>query len=119
MNDDETRDGSDLFDPRIVMQINRTPIQRPGVDRHVRTAMVGGPELPGDRRVYLSADLLGRCLKVAKASPTGRVLLTHAGIRVDLYEDGTGHPYEVWTLVGYGPKPEPAPPWLQAIRGGA
>ncbi|MBU6287626.1 MAG: hypothetical protein KGS10_05635 [Chloroflexi bacterium] len=103
-----------LFDPRLVLQVNRQPLQRPGAPHLVRASTVGGPDLPGDRRVYLSVDLLERCLAVAKTSPTGRAMLVHAGVRVDLYAED-GHTYEVWTLIGVGPKPEPAPAWMNAL----
>lgn len=116
-NDDDTG-GESLFDPRAVLSVNRSPIQTPGLPRLVRTAIVGGPDHPGDRRVYLSADLLGRCLEIARSSPMGRVVLDHAGVRVDLYQRDDGHQYEVWTLIGYGPKPEPVPDFIRGFGGG-
>lgn len=109
--------GEDLFDPRLVLQVNALPIQRLGTDRLLSTATVGGPEMAGDRRVYLSTHLLEKCLAVSRSSPTGRVLLDHAGVRVDLYQRRDGHTYEVWTLIGVGPKPEPMPDWAKGSIG--
>jgi hypothetical protein len=96
------------FDPRL-LALNERPLQFPGRDELVRTVTVAGPDAPGDRRVFLSTALLEQCLSVARSSLTGRCLLTHAGVRVDLYQDRHGHRYEVWTLVGVGPKPESPP----------
>jgi hypothetical protein len=109
----------DLFSPRTVVQVNERPLQRPGLDRLVRTATVGGPDQQGDRRVFLSAPLLEQCLRVARSSSTGRCALDRAGVRIDLYEDGKGHTYEVWTLIGIGPKPEPLPAVLGGQRSGS
>lgn len=112
-------DPTDLnpLDPRDVLAVNGSPLQRPGADALLRTAVVGGPDRAGDRRVYLSSVLLGRLLEVARSSPMGRVQVDRAGVRVDLYRRGDGHEYEVWTLVGADPKPEAVPAALQALPG--
>lgn len=101
-----------LFDPRLVLEVNDSPVQRPTRDRLLKSAVVGGPSMPGDRRIYLSRELLGRVLDVARASLMGRALLDHAGVRVDLYERPDGHRYEIWTLIGIGPKPEQVPEFV-------
>lgn len=111
-------DPESLFDARHVISVNDRPIQHPARDRLLRSVVVGGPDLPGDRRVFLSADLLGRCLDVARSAATGRAMLTHAGVRVDVYARADGHTYEVWTLTGYGPQPEPLPDVIASLVGG-
>ena len=107
-----------ILDPKEVMVVNRSPLQRPGLDTLIRTATTGGPELGGDRRVYLSSQLLGQLLEVARSSSMGRVQVNQAGVRVDLYERPDGHRYEVWTLIGATPEPEPMPSALRALGAG-
>ena len=113
MSDTETDLG--MLDVRNVMNVNRSPLQTPGKDRLVRTATVGGPGHGGDRRVFLSSDLLGQLLEVSWSSMTRRVQIDRAGLRVDLYEQPNGHRYEVWTLIGADPRPEPLPTGLASI----
>lgn len=98
-----------ILDPHNVMVVNERPLQPPGRDTLERTATVGGPEREGDRRVFLSTRLLGQLLEIARLSPTGRVQVDRAGVRVDLYRSDNGHPYEVWTLIGADPRPEQLP----------
>jgi hypothetical protein len=105
------------LDPRAVLTVNASPLQRSGGDVLLRTAVVGGPEKEGDRRVYLSSTLLAKLLEVARSSTMGRVQVDRAGVRVDLYKQPDGHTYEVWTLVGADPRPEPLPAALQALPG--
>lgn len=104
-------DPTDLnpLDPHAVMKVNASPLQRPGADKLLRTAVVGGPEKPGDRRIYLSVATLAHLLEVARTSAMQRAIIGHAGVRVDLYATPGGHEYEVWQLVGSQPKPEPVP----------
>ena len=113
-------DETDLnpLDPREAIRVNASPLQSPGRDELVRTAVVGGPELPGDRRVYLSARLLEELLDVARSSSNMRAQIDGAGVRVDLYRDGSGHHYEVWTLVGRRARPEPLPEVVLAMGAG-
>lgn len=103
----------DLLDPYNVLRVNKSPMQEPGRDEKLRTATVGGPALEGDRRVFLSADLLGRLLEIARSSPMGRVQVDRAGVQVDLYRRPDGHCYEVWTLIGADPRPEQMPSGFQ------
>ena len=114
-------DQTDLnpLDPRGALAINARPLQSPGLDRLLRTATVAGPEVGGDRRLYLSATLLGSLLDVAKSSPTRRVRLDRVGLRVDLYLDGRGREYEVWTLIGAPPTPEDLPDAIRNLAGKA
>ena len=101
------------LDTRDALTVNASPLQRPGQDTLLRTAVVGGPEVGGDRRVYLSRQLLGQLLDVARSSAMGRVVVGRAGLRVDLYRRADGHEYEVWTLIGDPPKPEGVPDFVR------
>jgi hypothetical protein len=101
-----------------LVRVIDNPLQSPGKDKLVRKVVTAGPEMEGDRRIYLSRRMLEHCLEVAKSSPTGRAQLDRAGLEVGLYEDAHGHRYEVWTFTGLGPKPEPLPPGLAPIVGG-
>lgn len=105
------------LDPRTAIQVNYSPLQRPGQDRLVRTAVAGGPEHPGDRRMFLSARLLRELLVLAEASPTQRVQVDRAGVRIDLHETARGHAYEVWTFIGGDARPEPMPEVISKLVG--
>ena len=109
-------DASDLLHPKIAPQVNHSPLQRGNTDTLLRSATLGGPDKPGDRRVYLSSAMLSKLLEIARSSPMGRVQVDGAGVRVDLYEAG-GHQYEVWTLIGGTPKPEPLPDGIASLPG--
>ena len=106
------------LDPRNVLTVNASPLQRGAGDVLVRSAVVGGPDVAGDRRVYLSSGLLAGLLDHARTSTMGRVRVDRAGVRVDLYRTSTGHEYEVWTLVGADPHPEPLPAAIAALASG-
>jgi len=110
---DDTRTDLNPLDPRAVLKVNARPLQQPGQDTILRTAVVGGPDKAGDRRVYLSARLLDDLLARARSSPMQRVVVDRAGLRVDLYADARGHEYEVWTLIGADPRPEPVPDFVR------
>lgn len=105
--------GLGYLHPNEVLKVNKRPLQPPGRDELLRTAVVAGPEMAGDRRVFLSVDLLTRLLDTARSSATRRVQVDRAGIRVDLYRNASGHQYEVWTLIGADPKPEALPRGFQ------
>jgi hypothetical protein len=113
MADDNDRTALGLLGTRQALTVNARPLQRPGQDVLLRTAVVGGPDKEGDRRVYLTATLLGTLLDVARSSGLQRVLVDRAGVRVDLYRSATGHEYEVWTLIGGAPRPEPIPDFVR------
>ena len=75
----------------------------------VRSDVVyGGPvvEPAADRRLYMEAAELEHLLALARQSPTSRVQIDHAGLRVRRVLDG-GHTLEVLSIVGTTPKPEP------------
>ena len=107
-----------LLSPANVLQVNASPLQRPGQDELIRTATVGGLDAGGDRRVYLSTTLLGKMLEVARSSGMQRLVVDKAGVRVDLYRQQNGHEYEVWTLIGCAPRPEPIPDFVRAAAAG-
>lgn len=68
----------------------------------------GGPEAEptADRRWVMDVDELQRLLDVARRSPTGRVVVHHAGLRVRRVLDGS-HTVEMLAMVGSEPVPEP------------
>lgn len=101
-------------------KVNTNPVQRPGGHKLVRSARLGGPAEPGDRRLYLHASHLGRLLDIARSSPTMQVEMRKVGLRVDLYEDEHGHRYEVWAFESVEPRPEQPPDGVAAFfeRGG-
>lgn len=75
----------------------------------VRSDVVfGGPsvEPTADRRLYLEVHELEHLLSLARQSPTRRVQIDHAGMRVRRVLDGS-HTVEVLSIVGSAPKPEP------------
>ena len=110
------QENSDLLHPKIAPEVNKSPLQRGNTDTLLRSATLGGPEKPGDRRVYLSSTMLSKLLDIARSSPMGRVQVDGAGVRVDLYEGG-GHQYEVWTLIGGTPKPKQLPEGIASLPG--
>jgi hypothetical protein len=89
-----------------VMKVNNNPLQPTAGLTLLRSAVVGGPDLEGDRRVFLDRKLLMQLAEIAASSPSQRVQVDRAGIKVDLYRESSGHTFEVWTLVGLPPKPE-------------
>ena len=106
------------FNPRNLIESNFNPLQIPGRDRLVSSSTVGGPDMSGDRRVYLSIGMLEELVRIAGQSSMRRAMLVQAGVKVDLYERPDGHRYEVWTLIGRGPMPEPASGLIGSLRGG-
>jgi hypothetical protein len=100
------RNPLDGLDARLI-RVNNDPLQRRATgDVLVHTAVVGGPECEGDRRLYLSAGLLRSLLAMAESTPTQRVEVARAGVQVDLYRSSAGHAYEVWTFLGADARPE-------------
>ena len=91
------------------MVVHRNPIQRPGVDRLIRSVEYGGPGCGTDTRMHIDRATLQQFADVARQSVTGRAVLHGAGVRVDLYETETGHRYETWVIVGSHIEPEPNP----------
>lgn len=73
-----------------------------------RDIVYGGPEVEptADRRMYFEREELRRLLALAERSPTGRVQLNHAGLRVRRVLDGS-QAVEVLVVVGSQPIPEP------------
>lgn len=79
----------------------------------LRDMLYGGPvaEPMQDRRLYFDKAELRRLLELAEQSPTGRVQIDHAGIRVRRVLDGT-QAVDVLSVVGTQPKPEP---WVLGV----
>jgi len=68
---------------------------------------IGGPRDPADRRMVLDTKTLEHLLDVARASLSGRVVVHHAGLRVQTLRDReTGHRWENVLLIGSEAKPE-------------
>lgn len=74
----------------------------------LRDVVFGGPEREpsADRRLFLEVQELRHLLALAERSPTQRVVLHHAGIRVRRIQDGT-HAVDVLSIIGDAPEPEP------------
>jgi len=113
-------DPTDLnpLSPKNIITVNSRPLQPGTGDTLLRTAVVGGPDKGGDRRMYLSTKLLSHLLEISRSSQMMRVMVDRAGVRVDLYRTPHGHEYEVWTMVGADPRPEPTPAFVSAATGG-
>ena len=88
------------------MVVNEKPITPTAGDVLLRSAEIGGPDQDGDRRLYLDAQTLRKLLSMAEASPTQRVRIDRAGVRVDLWREASGHQFEAWTFIGCDPRPE-------------
>ena len=91
------------------LAVNSSPLQHPNRDRLVRRVEYGGPSSNADARLFIDTATLRQLLAVAESSLTGRAVLHHAGVVVDLYESPNGHAYECWRLVASHVAPEPAP----------
>lgn len=89
-----------------VVRVNRSPLQMPDHDEHIRTEVYGGPESKRDQRLILSRAELAILLEMARDSPTGRVVIEQAGLEVKFHRAKSGHPYTTWRLLGIKPKPE-------------
>lgn len=74
----------------------------------LRDVVYGGPSVEpmADRRMYFDLAGLRELVALAERSPTGRVQIDHAGLRVRRVLDG-GHVVEVLSVMGTQPKPEP------------
>lgn len=96
-------------------RVNDNPLQLPGTDTCLKSVVIGGPEEPGDRRLFLDVELLGHLMAMARVSGTRRVEVPRVGVRVDLYQQPNGHRYEVWKFIGANPRPEPLPPVVSSL----
>lgn len=102
---------TEVIDAGASLEINRSPIQRPGYDPIVHTVTLGGPDDPKDRSMYISIKMLTKMLDVARSTPMRRAQMARVGIRVDIYQKPNGHRYEVWSIIGVL-RPEPTPTFL-------
>ena len=82
----------------------------------LRDVVYGGPSVEpmADRRMYFDLAGLRELVALAERSPTGRVQIDHAGLRVRRVLDG-GHVVEVLSVTGTQPKPEP---WALGVGSG-
>jgi len=78
-------------------------------DKILRRYSLGGPETLRDTRCYLDASDLEFLLKIAKSSPTGRVVLPCAGLNWELRESRDGHRYEIFKITSRTPQAERLP----------
>lgn len=93
-----------------IVQVDASPLVRPGRPRHLRRVVYGGPALGRDVRLRLDRPTLTILAAAAKASDTGRVRVDGVGVVVDLHRGGDGNQFEVWTLTATcDPWPEPSP----------
>lgn len=68
---------------------------------------IGGPQDPADRRLILDVQTLEQLLAEARSSMSGRVVIHHAGLRVQTLRDRrSGHRWENLLLLGSETKPE-------------
>ena len=74
----------------------------------LRDVVYGGPQVEPtvDRRLYLELAELRQLLALAERSPTQRVVIHHAGVRVRRVQDGT-HAVDVLSIVGDHVQSEP------------
>lgn len=70
--------------------------------------LFGGPnvEPTADRRLFFEVAELEKLLALARQSPTQRVVLHHAGVRVRRIQDGASM-VDVLSIVGDNLQPEP------------
>ena len=86
-----------------VVRVNRRPLDKPDHDPCTRIEEYGGPSSKRDQRLILSRKELGVLLEMAQDSPTGRVVINQAGLRVKFHRAKSGHTYTVWELLGLKP----------------
>ncbi len=98
-----------------VVELNRSPLQRPGHDELIWEEVVGGPESARDQRLLIDVRTLEHLLEVAKASLTQRAQLDQVGIHARVWRAKSGHVYATWMLVHKPAKPEMS----RALVGGA
>jgi hypothetical protein len=96
---------SNPLDPKRQLKINRNPIQRPGQDVLLRETVFGGPDACRDVRLYLDAATLEHLLDIARQAASQTCFIGQAGICIQVYQNGDGHTYEVWKIVGTEPRP--------------
>ena len=88
------------------------PLQIGGQDTILRRYSLGGPDSLRDTRCYLDLADLEYLVRVARASPTKRVVLPCAGLLWELRQSRDGHQYEIFKITSREPQPERAPAGL-------
>jgi hypothetical protein len=99
------------------LKVNDQPLQIASQDQILRRYELGGPDSLRDTRLYLDRADLEELLKIAKASPTGRVVLPCAGLRWELRRSRDGHQYEIFKITSRPPQPERLPSGLVTETG--
>ena len=98
------------LDPKTSVRVIGNPLQKPGHAEILRVVIFPSDDNPiasaGDRRLILDVATLDQLAEVAKHSLTKRVVIHHAGIRVETRCDRSGHIWEVWKLTGLQALPE-------------
>jgi len=89
--------------------VNTKPTQEEGQDTIMKEYIVGGPYVDSDVRMILDVATLEYLLDNARRSPTRRVVINRAGIRIKVRRATTGHVYETLHIDGHRPYPEQAP----------
>jgi hypothetical protein len=89
-----------------LLRVNDKPVTPQAGNTLLRSADVAGPDEEGDRRIFLDAKMLEQLLEMARKSPTQRVRIDRAGVRVELWRNAEGRDFEVWTFTGINPHPE-------------
>lgn len=105
------------YDDRFI-KVENKPLQLPGRDVRIKTAVIGGPRVGRDTRMMLSVEELEKLLDVAKNSSVQRVLIKQVGLSIDVYAAKSGHKYEVWRLVGATMEPERPAIFDEVLKGG-
>lgn len=101
---------SPIFDEGL--HVEDRPLQIGNQDHILRRYSLGGPHSLRDTRCYLDRADLEYLLTIAKASPTGRVVLPCAGLNWELRRSRDGHQYEIFKIMSRQPQPERAPSGL-------
>lgn len=73
-------------------------LQEPKHDTIVRRVRI--PDKPGDQRLYLHIDDLENMLRIARSSPSQRVVIHDLGLVVETRQTKTGHRYDVVAFEG-------------------
>ena len=94
------------------LKVTDRVVQNPSADKILRSYSLGGPESLRDVRMFLELADLEHLTNIALLSPTKRVVLPSAGIRMEVRQSRDGHIYEVLRITSRQPQPERVPSGL-------